>query len=153
MSSSAKELDEYMQTGKYKDGLSRCNKLLKKTPTNIDLLTFKARFLRWLDRDDEAEAVIKSMMAQISYPSSNATLLSIESLQWQPLRFVYPRPLTVGPDVNAMWTSAAAALPRQKAIDIHQDRFNMAIEDGRWIDAGYVRIARSHAHVSDAPAD
>lgn len=138
--SSMKELDEYMQTGKYKDGLSRCNKLLKKTPTNIDLLTFKARFLRSLGREDETQDAIKSLMAQIPYPASNATLASVESLQWQPLRFTHPRPLTVGSDVNTMWTRAAAALPRQKAIDLHQARFNIAIEDGRWIDAGYVRI-------------
>ena len=78
-------------------------------------------------------------MGQPTFPKDVKSIQKVEQFFFDDLRASsLHSPLTLGSEVNALWTSAGAAVPRQAAIDISRSRFDGALDDGRWIDAGYV---------------
>ena len=130
---------EYVASGRLKDGLAKCNKLLKKSPDDVKLLTGKAGLLREMKRYDEAQEIIKSLMTSSNFPKDVESIRGFEKFLSAGLEnSSRESPLTLGSGVNALWTNAGTGVPRQTAIDLSRARFDNAVEESRWIDVGYV---------------
>lgn len=128
------ELQTFLINARTKDGLKRCETLLKKSPHDVVLLLYKCRFLRILDRDGEACACFSSIAA-FSKPISPSNLARVEVYIHETQLDVYPRRLTSGPEAQRLWTQAIAAASRRVALQLHQERYASAVQDRRWQDA------------------
>ena len=133
------ELDDYFNNRRYKDGLAKCVKLLKKSPNDAYLLISKAWFLRGLDKPAEAQTIINNLL-QTKPPVSDPQVVDrIEAYLAEPLRNIHPPILTLGSEANTLWNNATASLPKGKATILHNARFENAVQAQRWVDVSYVR--------------
>lgn len=132
------ELENYISSGKPKDGLSRCTKLLKKAPKDASLALYKIRFLRQLHQDAEAKAALDELCNRKPAILEPHRLAEIDELIYQTQVNVHPRPLTSGPEAERLWSNAANAVPKQQAKDLYIERLNSAIDQRRWLDAASV---------------
>jgi N-terminal acetyltransferase B complex non-catalytic subunit len=135
----ARELEDYLETGRYKDGLSKCNKLLKKSPANNQLLYFKANFLFSMMQLDEGNQILDQLCSR-NPPIVDLTLISdVDELATMAVLDDYPRPLSNGPRAGKLWTNATNAAGKNGVIAINQKRFTIAVGEQRWQDAATVR--------------
>lgn len=132
------ELTDFLETGKYKDGLNRCNKLLKKNPSDPRFLYFKASFLFGLLQNDEGNKIL-DQLCNTSITDLNL-ITSLDELGTTSQLDVYPRPLSNGPRVGKLWANATNAAGKNGVIAINRRRFSCAVSDRRWADAGTVRL-------------
>ena len=139
----ARELEDYLETGRYKDGLSKCNKLLKKSPANNQLLYFKANFLFSLTQHDEANQILDQLCSR-NPPIVDLMLISdLDELATMAVVDEYPRALSNGPRAGKLWTNATNAAGKNGVIAINQKRFSTAVNEQRWQDAATVRRSTS----------
>lgn len=135
----ARELEDYLATGRYKDGLSKCNKLLKKAPANNQLLYFKANFLFSMMQLDEGNQILDQLCSR-NPPITDLTLISdVDELATMAVLDDYPRPLSNGPRAGKLWANATNAAGKNGVIVINQKRFTIAVSEQRWQDAATVR--------------
>lgn len=135
----ARELEDYLATGRYKDGLSKCNKLLKKAPANNQLLYFKANFLFSMMQLHEGNQILDQLCDR-NPPIVDLTLISdIDELATMAVLDDYPRPLSNGPRAGKLWANATNAAGKNGVIAINQKRFTIAVSEQRWQDAATVR--------------
>lgn len=138
MAAVARELEDYLQSGRYKDGLSKCNKLLKKSPTNNQLLYFKANFLFSMMQLDEGNQILDQLCNR-NPPIVDLNLISdVDELATMAVMDDYPRPLSNGPRAGKLWTNATNAAGKNGVIAINQKRFTIAVSEQRWQDAATV---------------
>ncbi|THX39673.1 hypothetical protein D6D10_04100 [Aureobasidium pullulans] len=141
----ARELEDYLETGRYKDGLSKCNKLLKKSPANNQLLYFKANFLFSLTQHDEANQILDQLCSR-NPPIVDLMLISdLDELATMAVADEYPRALSNGPRAGKLWTNATNAAGKNGVIAINQKRFSTAVNEQRWQDAATALIAMKKA--------
>lgn len=137
----ASELEVYFSNSRLKDGLTRCNKLLKKSPNDPLLQLYRARFLQGLHHPDEATAIL-SALCERKPPIADATLITeIEELYYDCQLMTFPRPLKASPEAQKLWTNAINAASKRDASKLHMARLNHAIEQRRWEDARAVYSA------------
>ena len=142
MSSNSQGLEEYLNTKHYKDGLNRCNRLLKKSPNDPILLIYRARFLRALGQTHEADAVIKSLTDGVITIPDSTIAEDIDIFIWESqLDSVYPPSISNGPETNKLWANLASTTPRGFHATLYKDRYTHAVTQQRWIDAGYALSA------------
>ncbi|KAL1302251.1 hypothetical protein AAFC00_002673 [Neodothiora populina] len=135
------ELLDFLQSGRYKIGLDRCNKSLKKSPSDARLLYFKASFLIGLGQPDEANKIL-DQLAQKSPPITDLNLLkNLDELATSVSSDVYPRPLSNGPRAAKLWTNATGFAGKKAAMSISHQRFLSAVIEQRWSDAGTALVA------------
>jgi len=135
---SASDLSEYLNHGRYKDGHARCIKLLKKNPSDPYLLISKAFFLRRLDRPVEAEDVVQTLLDRGPAITDLEAVKGIENYRSEAAALSESRVMSLGPAVNRLWNNGISNLAKDRAKEWHEDRLSRAIQDRRWIDAGYV---------------
>ncbi|KAI4735726.1 hypothetical protein E4T50_13757 [Aureobasidium sp. EXF-12298] len=145
MAAVARELEDYLQSGRYKDGLSKCNKLLKKSPANNQLLYFKANFLFSMMQLDEGNQILDQLCSR-DPPIVDLKLISdVDELATMAVMDDYPRPLSNGPRAGKLWTNATNAAGKNGVIAINQKRFTIAVSEQRWQDAATALIAMKKA--------
>jgi len=147
------DLKEYFDNARFKDGYARCTKLLKKSPNDPYLLVCKIRFLSALDRHNEAQPILKSFVEGKTSVSDVRALTALDSYIADPFADTHPPVLTLGPEANTLWNNATSGVPKDKAIALHNTRFDLAAKAGRWIDAGYVSNNRRASGISQDEAD
>ncbi|KAI5196967.1 hypothetical protein E4T38_08217 [Aureobasidium subglaciale] len=141
----ARELEDYLETGRYKDGLSKCNKLLKKSPANNQLLYFKANFLFSMMQTDEGNQILDQLCSR-NPPIVDLTLISdLDELATMAIVDDYPRALSNGPRAGKLWTNATNSAGKNGVIAINQKRFTIAVSEQRWQDAATALIAMKKA--------
>lgn len=139
------ELRDYLDTGKHKDGLNRCNKLLKKTPNDPRFLYFKASFLFGLSQHDEGNKILDQLC---NTPITDLNLItSLDELGTTSQLNDHPRPLSNGPRIGKLWTNATNAAGKNAVITINRRRFICAVKDRRWADAGTVSLIGTSTHI------
>ena len=132
------ELSDFLESGKFKIGLDRCNKILKKSPSDSRLLYFKASFLVGLGQIDEANKIL-DQLSQKNPPITDLNLLtSLDELATSSQFDVYPRPLTNGPRAAKLWANATGSAGANAAKSINYRRFIDAVTEQRWQDASTV---------------
>ncbi|GAB7355199.1 hypothetical protein MBLNU459_g5754t1 [Dothideomycetes sp. NU459] len=139
------ELRDFLESGKYKDGLNRCNKLLKKSPSDPRLLYFKASFLFGLSQNDEGNKILDQLCNSPNPITDLNLITSLDELGSTSQLDVYPRPLSNGPKVGKLWANATSAAGKNGVIAINRRRFLSAVTDRRWADAGTALIALKKA--------
>lgn len=134
----AVELLDFLDSGRYKNGLDRCNKFLKKSPSDSRLLYFKASFLVGLGQLEEANKIIDQLSLR-NPPITDLNLLkNLDELATSSISDVYPRPLSNGPKAGKLWANATSSAGRNAVTTINQQRFISAVTEQRWQDAGAV---------------
>lgn len=137
------DLKEFLESGRYRIGLDRCNKYLKKSPSDARLLYFKASFLVGLGQNEEANKIV-DQLSQRNPPITDLNLLtSLDELATSALLDTHPQPLSNGPGAAKLWTMATSSAGKKAIISITQRRFICAITEKRWQDAGSVRFPDS----------
>ena len=137
-----RDLEEYLRTKHYKDGLNKCNRVLKKSTKDPLVHVFKARFLHALGQRDEAEAVVKSLTDPAIKLPDSSVVEEIDEFIWESNRDAsYPPSLSNGSESNKLWTNLVSSTPRSYHPALHKDRYTHAVLQQRWIDAGYVRTS------------
>ena len=132
------ELGDFLETGRYKIGLDRCNKFLKKSPTDGRLLYFKASFYVGLGQVEEANKIL-DLLSQRNPAITDLNLLtSLDELATSTLHDVYPRPLSNGPKATKLWANAVGSAGVKAARSINYRRFVDAVTEQRWQDASTV---------------
>lgn len=134
MSSTRYELQSYFTNKRYKDGLKKCETCLKKSPSDVTLLLYKARFLRSLTRPSEADAVLDTILSRTTPITDPVAIEQLESYLHEANQAVYPRPLTHGQKLTDIWNKALAAASRNVSA-LHKERLTSALHDRRWKDA------------------
>lgn len=133
------ELSDFLELGRYKIGLDRCNKFLKKSPLDARLLCFKSSFLFGLGQIEEGNKIL-DQLAQRNPPITDLNLLTdIDETATSSQFDVYPRLLSNGPRASKIWTNATSAAGKNAAISINRRRLLTAVAEQRWQDAGTVR--------------
>jgi len=131
------ELEAYIGNKRYKDGQSRCTRLLKKSPNDPLLLIYRARFHRGLGQESEANGVLKLLFERNPPIIDPTVIYDIETFIHEGTLDEWPRPLTSGPEINALWNNAInVASNRSKTLDLYRERFANAVNQRRWRDAG-----------------
>ncbi|GAM89221.1 hypothetical protein ANO11243_072580 [Dothideomycetidae sp. 11243] len=131
-----RDLEDYFHTKHYKDGLNRCNRLIKKSNKDPLVQLFKARFLRALGQQTEAEAVIKYLADPAVRLPDSSVIEDIDTFLWECRRDdKYPASISNGTESNALWANLASSSPRNFHPSLHKDRYTHAIQQQRWGDA------------------
>lgn len=127
--------EEYQASGKLKDGLKKCNDILKKTKPDGRLLTTKLQFLYALHLPDEAAGVLKQLADVQPTILDAEELATVDDVVQLSLQDVYPLTVTAGKAVDELWDKALKSAPAsQKEILLHT-RFSTAVYGKRWADA------------------
>lgn len=143
------ELRDFLESGRYKIGLDRCNKFLKKASLDARLLYFKANFLVNLGQVEEANKIF-DQLSQRNPPITDLNLLtSLDELATSAQLDVYPRQLSNGPRAGKLWTNATSSAGKNAAMTINHRRFVAAVTEQRWQDAGTVRVPFSTSMAGD----
>jgi hypothetical protein len=135
-----RELEDYLETGRHKDGLSKCNKFLKKSPANNQLLYFKANFLFSLMQHDEGNRILDDLCNRNPAIVDLNLIAHLDELATTSVMDDYPRPLSNGPRPSKLWANATNAAGKNGVIVINQRRFSNAVNDQRWQDAATVSL-------------
>ena len=133
------ELTDFLDSGRYKNGLDRCNKFLKKSPLDARLLFFKSSFLFGLGQQEEGNKIL-DQLSQRNPPITDLNLLtSLDELATSSQFDVYPRSLSNGPRAGKIWTNATSSAGKNAVVSINHRRFLCSVTEQRWQDAGTVR--------------
>lgn len=126
--------EEYEKTGKYADGIKRCDDLLKKNPDDHQLLITK---LKCLAASKGNIAAVVEQLLSIQPPITDFSEIAvIETAVVQSQRDVYPPPNTAGPEVTRLWETAFKATTSvNQRLDLQSCRFANAVLDNRVLDA------------------
>ncbi|KAK3700003.1 hypothetical protein LTR37_016163 [Vermiconidia calcicola] len=126
--------EEYQQRGNFQDGIKRCDDLLKKNPTDIQLLTVKLQLL-YATKQDGA-AVLDNLLSIQPSIVDLRELITIEEAVVQSQSDEFPRPKTAGPAMSKLWDNAfKASSAMNHKLDLLSLRFSRAIVDNRIADA------------------
>lgn len=135
------DLGSFLDGGKHKEGLSKCQKYLKKSPNDPILLQYQARFNCGLGQYDSARAAI-TMLSTRKPPITDLTAVhALYECACQLQELQYPPPLTAGPDANNLWSNAAKQCGNP--IAANELRLRQAMSHQRWQDANSVRLMRA----------
>lgn len=135
----ANELRDYLDTGRHKDGLNKCNKFLKKSPSDNKLLYFKASFLFGLSQNEEGNKILDQLCSRDPPITDLNLIVMLDELATISVLDQFPRPLSNGPQAGKMWSNATNAAGRNGVIAINRRRLTNAVNEQRWQDAGSVR--------------
>lgn len=135
----ARELEDYLETGRYKDGLNKCNKFLKKSPADNRLLYFKANFHYSLLQHDEGNQILDQLCNRNPPINDLNLIVDLDELATMAIMDDFPRPLSNGPRAGKLWANATNAAGRNGVIAINHKRFKNAVTEQRWQDAASVR--------------
>lgn len=126
--------EEYEKGGNFKDGIKRCDDLLRKNPNDVELLTVKLQLLYATKIDG---APVLEQLLSIQPPIQDLReLVAIEEAVVASQSGVYPQPKTAGPAVAKLWDNAAKASNSvNHKLDILSLRFSRAIVNNRLVDA------------------
>ncbi|PNS20532.1 DNA polymerase epsilon subunit D [Sphaceloma murrayae] len=130
------ELDDYWQKGRFKDGLNRCDRMLKKANADLIVHVYRARFLEALGRTDDATAVIKSLADRKPALKDVVVIDDIDDFLFH--RASEASSVTVlssGELSLTLWKNATEATTKSFIPRICQDRYEYAVRQGRLIDA------------------
>lgn len=128
------EFSEYETSGNFKDGIKRCDDLLKKHPKDAHLLSTK---LQLLAADNQDGKPILEQMLAIEPPIRDVgELFTINIAMEQVQRNEWPRPKTAGPEVARLWDNAAKTTASvQDKHELLMQRFETAVALDCMVDA------------------
>ena len=137
------DLEDYYAHHRYKDGLKKCEKLLKKGRQDTPLLLlYKAKFTSQLGQRKEAHAIIDSLVDRTPALDQTQILQQIDEFLYQEaIDSSFPNVLTNGPTANKLWNNCLAVTTKQAVHHVLQDRLEWAIQERRWQDVGTVSTA------------
>lgn len=126
--------EEYEQRGNFRDGIKRCDDLLKKNPTDVQLLTVKLQLL-YATKQDGGPILDRLLSIQPSIVDLR-DLITIEEAVVQSQSDVFPQPKNAGPAMSKLWDNAfRASSAMNHKLDLLSLRFSRAIMDSRIADA------------------
>lgn len=126
--------EEYEARGNFKDGIKRCDDMLKKSPNDVTLLAVKLKLLYAAQGD--AQAVLDQLVAIQPPISDFREIVMTEDAVVHSQTNTFPKPKTVGPSVAKLWDNATKASNSGNAkFDLQSLRFSRAIVDNRPLDA------------------
>ena len=125
--------EEYQQRGNYKDGIKRCDDLLKKNPNDVQLLTVKLQLLYAVQGNSQP---VLDQLLSIKPPIQDLReIVAIEEAVVES-QTEYPIPRTSGSAVAKLWDNASKASSSMNyKLDLHSLRFSRAIVNNRLQDA------------------
>ncbi|PSK43684.1 hypothetical protein B9Z65_7198 [Elsinoe australis] len=130
------ELDEYLEKKRFKDGLNRCNRILKKPNADALVIVYKARFLYALGQHDEADATITSLLERKPPIKDPVILEAVDTSLLERASESSTSPVLTSGDIsNKLWKAAVEDTRKSFVPQICQDRYEHAIRQGRLIDA------------------
>ena len=126
--------EEYQKRGNYKDGIKRCDDLLKKNPNDVQLLTVKLQLFYAANRD--AEPILQQLVSIQPPILDLRDIILIEEAVVNGHSDDFPQPRTCGPAVLKLWDNAFKASTSVKnKIDLLSLRYSEAMRDNRLVDA------------------
>jgi len=126
--------EEYQKRGNFAAGIKRCDDLLKRTPTDVQLLTVKLQLSCAANQD--AEPILQQLLAIQPPIADLREIVAIEEAIVESSDDVYPRPRTIGPTASKIWDNAfKASKSTNYKLDLQSLRFSRAIIDDRLVDA------------------
>lgn len=132
--------EEYASRGAFVEGIKRCDDLLKKNPTDTQLLITK---LQLLCKSNGNWTPVLDQLSAVQPPIRNLReLVPIEASVVEANKNVYPSPLSAGPIVSKLWDVAFKSTTNaNEKLDILSVRFSRAVMDNRIADAQQTVIA------------
>lgn len=132
--------DEYAKKGEFKEGIKRCDELLKRNPKDTQLQIVKLRLLCASGQDGTE---LLNQIAATQPPIQHlAELADIESAVVDSNKNVYPPPSSAGPVVSKLWDTAfKTSNSTEYKLELVSLRFSRAIYDNRLQDAQQTLIA------------
>lgn len=132
--------EEYASRGAFSEGIKRCDDLLKKNPTDTQLLVTKLQLL--CNSNGNWTPVLDQLSAAQPPLRDLRELVPIEACVVEANKNVYPPPRSAGPVVAKLWDTAFKLTPSpQEKLDILSVRFSRAVIDKRIADAQQTLIA------------
>lgn len=135
------DLGYYMENGRFKEGLARCTKSLKKSPTDVRLLIWKTRFALGMGDRDGAMSTLNELCNRKPAIADLNLVQDLDDLASEIQAGEYPRPLALSAEMGTLWMNAAkeeAKFPRKKTAN--KRRFENAVRWQRWEDVNAVRL-------------
>lgn len=127
-------LEEYAQKGNFSDGIKRCDELLRKSPSDVQLLTTKLQLL--YASGQSGDAVLDQLVAIQPAIQDLTDITTIENAVAKSLEQTYPSPSSVHPSVSKIWDNACKASPTANhKWDVLSYRFSRAVYHNRTADA------------------
>ena len=126
--------EEYEKRSNYKDGIKRCDEMLKKSPNDVILLTTKLQLLYAIK--GETQPILDQLVAIQPAITDLREIVPVEEAVMQGQKDTFPRPNTAGPTVAKLWDNASKASNSVNfKLDLYSLRFSRAIMDNRLQDA------------------
>ncbi|KAK5020415.1 hypothetical protein LTR60_000540, partial [Cryomyces antarcticus] len=126
------DLEEYIRSGKFKEGLSRCDTWLKKDPTNSGLLLCKATLLTQLGRTSES-LEIYNVLCRRQPPITDVE--QIKQIQYCVVgaKRAAGESLSSGEDIETLWQTAIKT--RKDGRTLCEEWFKFCAITETWQDA------------------
>lgn len=132
--------EEYAKRGAFTEGIKRCDELLKRNPTDIQLLITKLQLL--CNSNGDWTPILDQLSAAQPPLRDLRELVPVEAAVVEANRNVYPPPLTAGPIVSKLWDTAYKSITStNEKLDLLSVRFSRAVIDNRIADAQQTLIA------------
>ncbi|KAF2221547.1 hypothetical protein BDZ85DRAFT_283609 [Elsinoe ampelina] len=129
------ELDEFLAKKRYKEGLNRADKLVKKANADIIIHVYRARFLEALGQTTKATEVIDALLNKKPTIQDTVVLDYIDEFLLERALEAGNDALTAGPTSLALWKNAATAVRPSFLPILCKDRYESAMTNGRLEDA------------------
>lgn len=126
--------DDYVVKRNFKDGIQRCDELLKKHPKEVQLLTTKLQLLA-ADKQD-IKGTLDQLLAIDPPIRDIGELFTINGAVVQAQQNVWPRARTVGPEVSKLWENAVkASTSANTKLELLIQRYQSSVEANYMVDA------------------
>lgn len=132
--------EEYANRGAFADGIKRCDELLKRNPSDTQILITKLQFL--CNSNGNWTPVLDELSVANPPLRDLRELVPVEACIVEATKNVYPSPHSAGPVVSKLWDTAFKSTSNaQDKLDILSVRFSRAVIDNRVSDAQQTLIA------------
>lgn len=129
--------EEYAKRNAFEEGIKRCDVLLAKGSTDVDLLITKLRLMCASKPESDEGPKVLEQLSSIQPPIQDLReLRSIEDAVLDTFKNTFPPPLSAGPAVAKLWESACKASTNlDYKVELLSVRFSSAVTDQRLQDA------------------
>ncbi|KAF4553901.1 Hypothetical protein D9617_5g067760 [Elsinoe fawcettii] len=131
------DLEEFLDKKRYKEGLNRTDKLVKKANVDPIVHVYRARFQEGLGQSTKALEIVASLAERKPAITDTVILDEIDDYLIEKALEIDYNALTAGPQSLALWKNAAVATKDTFMPILCKDRFEFALQQGRLEDANH----------------